>query len=43
MLDLHFHSYYSDGVYSPKELAQEAKRLGFKIVSLTDHNGIAFF
>ena len=41
MLDLHFHSYYSDGVYSPKELAQEAKRLGFKIVSLTDHNGIA--
>lgn len=40
MIDLHIHSYYSDGVYSPKELAQEAKELGLSTVCLTDHNGI---
>ncbi|MDA2922212.1 PHP domain-containing protein [Patescibacteria group bacterium AH-259-L07] len=40
MIDLHIHSYYSDGVYSPKELVQCAKELGLSTVCLTDHNGI---
>ncbi len=40
LIDLHFHSYYSDGLYSPKELAKKAEKLGLKIISLTDHNGI---
>ncbi|MDA2935734.1 PHP domain-containing protein [Patescibacteria group bacterium AH-259-L05] len=40
MIDLHIHSYYSDGVYSPKELVQCAQELGLSTVCLTDHNGI---
>jgi len=40
MIDLHLHSYYSDGVYSPSELAKKMKLAGFSVVSLTDHNGL---
>lgn len=40
MVDLHIHSYYSDGVYSPKELTQKAKNLGIDTLALTDHNCI---
>lgn len=40
MIDLHTHSYYSDGVYSPKKLAEKAKEIGISLVSLCDHNGI---
>ena len=35
--DLHTHSVYSDGTYTPGELVAEAKRLGL-IIALTDHN-----
>ena len=38
--DLHTHSVFSDGTYTPGELAAEAKRLGL-IVALTDHNTAA--
>ncbi len=36
--DLHLHTFFSDGTYSPEELAAEAKRVGLDAVSLTDHD-----
>lgn len=36
--DLHLHTRYSDGTYSPEELASEASRLGFRAIALTDHD-----
>ena len=39
-IDLHFHSYYSDGIYSPKDLVKKLKESNFGFVSLTDHNTI---
>ena len=38
--DLHTHSLFSDGTYTPRELVTEAKRLGL-IIALTDHNTAA--
>lgn len=38
--DMHTHSNYSDGSFSPTELAQEAKRVGLSAIALTDHNNI---
>ncbi len=40
-IDLHLHSYYSDGQLSPQAVLQKAKQAGNHIVSLTDHNGIS--
>ncbi len=39
-IDLHIHSYYSDGFHSPNDLVKKGKSLGFSALSLTDHNGI---
>jgi predicted metal-dependent phosphoesterase TrpH len=36
--DLHTHSHYSDGSYSPKEIIDEARARGLSAVALTDHN-----
>ena len=36
--DLHTHSVFSDGSYTPTELIKEAKRLGLSAIALTDHN-----
>ncbi|MBR2384899.1 MAG: PHP domain-containing protein [Clostridia bacterium] len=38
--DLHTHSNYSDGTFSPTELVQEAKRVGLSAIALTDHNNV---
>lgn len=38
--DLHAHSCFSDGTYTPEELVAEAKRIGLKAVALTDHNNV---
>lgn len=38
--DLHFHSYYSDGIYSPKELVTRLKKRKMQKVALTDHNTV---
>jgi len=38
--DLHTHSYYSDGLYSPKTLANYAKNAGLNGISLSDHNSV---
>ena len=36
--DLHLHTNFSDGTYTPEELAGHAIRLRFKAVALTDHD-----
>ncbi len=41
MIDLHTHSYYSDGSYSPAELIDEADRAGLAAIALCDHNTVA--
>ena len=38
--DLHTHSVFSDGTYTPGELVARAKQLGL-IIALTDHNTVA--
>lgn len=38
--DLHLHTYFSDGTYSPEELAQQAQRQGLRAVALTDHDTV---
>lgn len=39
--DLHTHSTFSDGTFSPAEIIAEAERLGLSCVALTDHNTVA--
>ena len=39
--DLHTHSIYSDGTYTPAELIAEAERVGLSAIALTDHNTVA--
>ncbi|MCF7849528.1 MAG: PHP domain-containing protein [Kiritimatiellales bacterium] len=40
MIDLHTHSYYSDGTDSPDELVALAKLGGLRAVALTDHDSV---
>lgn len=39
--DLHLHTYYSDGLWSPEELIEEAIRLDFDTIAVTDHDTVA--
>jgi predicted metal-dependent phosphoesterase TrpH len=39
--DLHMHTYYSDGAYSPTEVVKKACENGLEIISITDHDGIS--
>ncbi len=39
-VDLHFHSYYSDGELSPEKVIEKLWAEGKTLVSLTDHDGI---
>lgn len=39
--DLHTHSVFSDGTFTPAQLIAEAERIGLSAVALTDHNTIA--
>jgi len=39
-IDLHTHSYYSDGVLSPKEIVEKAVNSKCEFLSLTDHDSI---
>lgn len=39
--DLHIHSLYSDGSFSPEEIIARAKAAGVKLLSVTDHNVVA--
>lgn len=36
--DLHVHTYYSDGLQSPDDVAAAAKAVGVAVVSVTDHD-----
>lgn len=38
--DLHLHSTYSDGTFTPTEVVEKATQLGFSTISLTDHDTI---
>jgi predicted metal-dependent phosphoesterase TrpH len=37
-VDLHIHSYYSDGTMSPEEIVASAKEQGVGIIAITDHD-----
>lgn len=39
-VDLHSHSRHSDGVWTPAELIDEARTVGLKLISLTDHDNV---
>lgn len=41
MADLHMHSYFSDGVFSPPELVIKALACGIDVMALTDHDTLA--
>jgi len=36
--DLHLHSLFSDGTFTPEEIVAHGKRLGFAALALTDHD-----
>ena len=38
--DLHTHSVYSDGTFTPAEIIDEAIKIGLSAVALTDHNTV---
>lgn len=38
--DLHLHTFFSDGTYSPEELASEAARFNLSAIALTDHDTV---
>lgn len=38
--DLHLHTNFSDGTYSPKELVLQSKRAGLSAISVVDHDTI---
>ena len=40
MIDLHTHSYYSDGTYAPEALVAMAEKKGLKAIALCDHNTV---
>lgn len=38
LIDLHLHSHYSDGTWSPADLVEHAVTLGMSCIALTDHD-----
>lgn len=41
LCDLHTHSVFSDGTWTPEALLAEAERIGLGAIALTDHNTVA--
>ncbi len=39
-IDLHMHTYYSDGRASPEEVVQHAAQIGMKTIAITDHDNV---
>lgn len=40
LADLHTHTHFSDGTYSPEELADRAVEVGLGAIALTDHDSV---
>lgn len=40
-IDLHLHTQGSDGTWTPKELVRQAKTIGLKAISVTDHDVVS--
>ena len=40
LCDLHTHSVFSDGPWTPEELILEAEKIGLFAIALTDHNTV---
>jgi len=40
MIDLHIHSTFSDGTFTPTQIVEEAVKRKVKVISLTDHDSI---
>lgn len=38
--DLHIHTYYSDGIFSPEKIVDLAIEVGLEVIALTDHDNI---
>ncbi|MEJ0090380.1 MAG: PHP domain-containing protein [Limisphaerales bacterium] len=38
--DLHLHTFFSDGTFTPEELVERAHDLGFAAIALTDHDTV---
>jgi hypothetical protein len=38
--DLHLHTFFSDGTFTPEELVERASKIGFAAIALTDHDTI---
>lgn len=38
-MDFHIHTYYSDGQASPASIVKRAKKLGYDMIAITDHDG----
>lgn len=41
--DLHIHTYYSDGVFSPEKIVDTAIDVGLQVIALTDHDNVLSF
>ena len=39
-LDLHIHSTYSDGAYTPQMLVDTAQSIGLNVMAITDHDNV---
>ncbi len=40
MGDLHMHTSFSDGIYTPEEVIRKAKKRGLAAISITDHDSV---
>jgi predicted metal-dependent phosphoesterase TrpH len=38
MIDLHTHSYFSDGTFSPSAIIEKAEKLSMTAIAITDHD-----
>lgn len=39
-IDLHMHTTYSDGIYTPFQIVKKAKEAGISTISITDHDSV---
>lgn len=42
-IDLHIHTFFSDGRQSPENVVDDALKLGLKVIALTDHDSVGGF